>query len=521
MRVAARKAPLKNTKFGRLHPFQEKLIEALLDRRVFLVNVEAPVGVGKTTAIRKALEVCEQPIVATFPTMILINTQASKITEGSKVFHWPKTLDPSDQDWDFGLIEYSTHSLLNLAINKHSDITNLKRGELLDRLFSLTPLIAKKRMIITTPDVLWLIYSGKYSHARRLQLALTDAIVFFDEFHCYCDLRNFYLLLQLLAEKGVSKIILMSATPFMRQDIHLDFPGDQVDIRFEEEQGLEQRTFNFPLNVEIIEGDYYNLDKLVEMIKSCFKDLPRPAALIFDSIFRLMQIEPMLKKEFPHLQFYRYDGLKKESFVLDKKSVVLGTSSIEIGIDMDFASMVCEGSSWPAVIQRLGRAGRRRRGNAFILSDRNFKPYMPAQKEISRKKFEDILKQYLPDPREDWTSGELFRGDSPNFLLIDEKGGTYFYGPGIFSMYDIAEWDYYTSNTKEMQKILVEMGADESALEEVLTRLYLFPVAGIVKAKGFRERYVPIELLEPSKTEWVIKLRNGQSFYFEREVIDD
>ncbi|MGQ9474167.1 MAG: type I-D CRISPR-associated helicase Cas3' [Candidatus Caldatribacteriaceae bacterium] len=523
MRIGERKALLIDTDFGKLHPFQKELMEALLDPKVGIINVEAPVGVGKTTVIRKALEFCKQPIVATFPTTILIDTQAGKISEGSKVFHWPKTQDPSAQDYDLGLIEYSSRSLSDLAIKRINEIANLKRGEMLDKLFGLTPLIAGKTILLTTPDVLWLIYRGKFAHAKRLQLSLSNSIIFFDEFHCYCDLRNFYKLLQKLWERGVHKVVLMSATPFMRQDIHLDFPGDQVDIRFEEreEPGLEQRIFNYSLNVEVLELDYHNPYRLIELLKTRLDDLPKPTALIFDSIFRLMQVEPLLKQEFPNTRFFRYDGLTKEKFVLEEGCVVLGTSSIEVGIDMDFASMVFEGSSWTTAIQRLGRVGRKRPGHALILSERSFEPYRPAQEEIPRSTFESILREYLPDPRTDWVSGELFRGDAPSFLLIDEKGRPYFYGPGIFSMYDIAEWDNYTPDRAKLQKIIVEMGADESAMAEIMTHLSLFPVVGILKAEGIRERYVPVISVEIREAECVVELDNGDSFYFQKEEADD
>ncbi|MDI7252621.1 MAG: hypothetical protein QME89_08680, partial [Actinomycetota bacterium] len=91
------------------------------------------------------------------------------------------------------------------------------RGGLLDRLFRLTPMLSGKSIVLTTPDVLWLVYSDKYKHSKRLKEDLTKSVVFFDEFHCYCDLKNFYKLLEKLGKGFVSKVVLMSATPFMRE----------------------------------------------------------------------------------------------------------------------------------------------------------------------------------------------------------------------------------------------------------------------------------------------------------------
>lgn len=522
LKVEGRDATLYKTKYGILHRFQEQLMEALLDPGVGMIKVEAPVGVGKTTVIRKALEYYEGPIIATFPTTILVNAQAGKISEGADVYHWPRKTIDKRKRYDFSLIEYTSQSILDLArINKES-FSGL-RGGLLDRLFRLTPMLSGKSIVLTTPDVLWLVYSDKYKHSKRLKEDLTKSVVFFDEFHCYCDLKNFYKLLEKLGEGFVSKVVLMSATPFMREDLIVEFPGDQVEISFQEQEegSCGKRTFNYPLEVEIHEANYRSYDVMLDVLKARIKDLPKPAAVIFDSIFRLMQMESELKEEFPSISFSRYDGLRKDNLELTHNTVVLGTSSVEVGIDMDFASLVFEGSSWTTAIQRLGRVGRRRPGQVLLLSDRSFEPYRPREVEISRSAFENILKEYLPDPRSDWISGELFRGDAPSFLLIDMKGKPYFYGPGIFSMYEIMEWDDYVSDKLELQKILEEMGIRRTEVDDTLLHLSLFPVMGILRARGFRKNYVPISSLESTEDECAIRLENGETFYFQMEVAHD
>lgn len=522
LKVEGRSAALYPTRYGTLHRFQEQLIEALLDPAVGLIKLEAPVGVGKTTAIRKALEYCECPIIATFPTTILVRTQAAKIAEGALVYHWPKELYASGKAYDFSLIEYTSQSLLDLARISGCNLSG-SRGELLGRLFNLSPIISGKRIILTTPDVLWLIYSGKYKHSLRLKEALSNSIVFFDEFHCYCDLKNFYKLLEKLGDGFISKVVLMSATPFMREDIVVEFQGERLDISFQEhEEGdFERRMFNHPLEVEIREANYYKRDVMLDALKSWIADIQKPAAVIFDSIFRLMHMESVLREECPDINFSRYDGLIKDSVDLADSTVVMGTSSIEVGIDMDFASLVFEGSSWTTAIQRLGRVGRRRPGQVLLLSNRSFEPYKPEEQVVSRSTFEDILREYLPDPRSDWISGELFRGDAPSFLLIDMKGKPYFYGPGIFSMYEIMEYDNYVADDRELRKILEEMGIQRADIGDALLHLALFPVAGIVRARRFRDSYIPVVSLETTEEEYVVRLKNGESFYFQKEVTYD
>ncbi len=524
MKVLERAARKVASEFGALHPFQEELISAARDPEVGLVRVEAPVGAGKTTAIRRILEYCDAPLIATFPTTILVNTQSQNISLGADVYHWPRENKPINRPYDLFVTEYTSQSLLHLAMKNRGDIEGVARGEMLSRLFGLAPFIGKKSVILTTPDVLWLIYSGRYKGSRRLQEKLSGSIVIFDEFHCYADLANFYSLLNRLAEGRVSKVVLMSATPFMREDIVVDFPGDSVDISFREEDTLEgdTRVFNHALDLEVVETRYHDSYKLMDELRKSLGGLPRPTAVIFDSIFRLMQIEPLLRREFPNLRFHRYDGMVKDAINLGEDSVLLGTSSVEVGVSMDFASLIFEGSSWTSAIQRLGRVGRMREGQALLVSDRSFQPFRPPGDSIARGDFEGILRDYLPDPRQDWTSGELFRGDAPNFLMVNMRGDWFVYGPAIFSMFKVIEYEKrMPQDASSLEKMLHEFGVRDSDIPEAKMRISLFPVAGLLKVGGFRDRYDTVVSVEKGDREWVIKLASGEWFYFEREENDD
>ena len=58
------------------------------------------------------------------------------------------------------------------------------------------------------------------------------------------------------------------------------------------------------------------------------------------------------------LELGQWSGLRKDRVDLNDRTVILGTSAIEVGIDMKFRSLVMEASYWPSAIQRLGRVGR-------------------------------------------------------------------------------------------------------------------------------------------------------------------
>jgi CRISPR-associated helicase Cas3 len=521
MQVLERASSLVCSRYGELHPFQVKLVEACLDPDVGYIELEAPVGAGKTTAVKMVLEHCDKPVILTFPTTILIRTQSAGYARGMHTYHWPYDVGSERGSYYLSLIEYSSQSLLYLAEKNKMFEVAAPKGEILYRLFNLTPLLGKKRLFVTTPDVLWLMYSdgGKFHGSQRLQEALSESIIIFDEFHCYCDLKNFYKLLGYLAEGRVAKVVCMSATPFMRRDVALDFPGEKVHIRFveDEHESGKKRIFNHGLEMEIAEIEYCDTRESLNFLTEKLKEVRKPAAVIFDSLFRLMNMEGSLKKEFPGLRFFRYDGLKKEKFVLNSRSVILGTSSIEVGIDMDFSSLIFEAPSWTAAIQRLGRVGRSRPGEACLVSNRSFAPYSPEREVVHRGEFEKILCEYLPDPAIDWVSGELFRGDSPTFLLVDRQGKTYTYGPGILSMFEIGDRESFPSRRREQEKLMREFGVEEEEIPVLLLRHEIFPYAGILEGRRMRGRYVPVKMVRCDEAEWFIEMDNGEIFYFMKE----
>ena len=199
-------------KAGKYRPFQKETLDSLKSNAK-VIKVEAPVGAGKSHIIRNLLDdehFQDRNIILTYPTKILMDAQVESIRkEFEGVSVWPDDADFPGEN--INVFKYSLDSLSYFFQTNPNNFDFFEnRGELLKNgIFSLR--YGKKCIFVTTPDVLWLIYSGKYKGFRTLQSQLKGSIVSFDEFHAYANLQNFYFLLKNLIFKSmVEKVVLLS-----------------------------------------------------------------------------------------------------------------------------------------------------------------------------------------------------------------------------------------------------------------------------------------------------------------------
>ena len=128
-----------------------------------------------------------------------------------------------------------------------------------------------------------------YRGSNRLLSFLTGAVVIFDEFHLYSGLNHFSKLLDNLLNSGVKKVILLSATPVFSKEVEaLIDKYETLRIDFSESIGNNKdRIFNYPLNLEFVNCRYTKPDELIEVLARYIPKLPKPLAIILDSVFRL------------------------------------------------------------------------------------------------------------------------------------------------------------------------------------------------------------------------------------------
>jgi len=529
LHIAARAAKAESG----LHPFQRQVLDALARGSARIIRADAPVGSGKSRVIRGLLE---QPsdgrlLVLTYPTKILMDAQLGALRSelmalGRDVCVWP---DP-DRDFRPGavnIVNYSTDSLVKLLREMGPETKLGKRGDLLQRLFFAQEHFGHERAVVTTPDVLHLIAKRKYEASKRIQQYLNAGGLFvFDEFHLYHNLANFVPLLEEILMQWNGRIVLLSATPVVGQELDgllgrfptatVQFAPDSVGTP----GAAGHRTFNHPIEVRLESFQTTDLEEWVRRLEELLPALPRPAAIILDSVHRLQwlqrRLSPFARQQ--GLELLQWSGLQKDRVTLTDRTVVLGTSAIEVGIDMIFRSLVMEATFWPSAVQRLGRVGRFVEGMAVIFSRRVFQPHLNGRTDWDRTAFERaVLKKALLEPSEAMIGGEMFRGDSYGFALIDAgTGRPCFYDQTVFALFEIDEEIGYWRQLSQEEKgeILRDWKVKRDAAEEILLRDRVFPFWGLLRG-SLRVKYQRVE--DCRESDDGLYVLADRQYVFERE----
>ncbi len=484
---------------NRIRPFQQATLDAL-NAQAQITIVEAPVGAGKSHIVRQIVDRYHGAVVLTYPTKILMDAQRSAIkNDFPDSIIWPfETGVP--QNHAPTIFYYSTDSLITFLKKQRIDY-RLDRSELIDMVLHQQFWASRKNILLTSPDVLHLLANLKaYRGSKRLVSFLTGAVVVFDEFHLYVGLKHFPELIASLFESGIKKVILLSATPVPSEKLILLYEKYKtLKIDFSESIGDDNdRIFNYPLNLEFVNCRYSRRDELLPVLERYIPLLPKPLAIIVDSVFRLRHLMPLLRAKFgDKWKIIEYSGFSKDRALPDEKTVLVGTSSIEVGINMVFKSLITEASYWTSAIQRIGRVGRFCEGKVVVLTTRNMEPFINSRDLLSRDELEtDILKASLKDIKMTHVSGDMFRGDSYQFLVYDlDLGILSSYTESIFSMYEPQGWinDWQSFNLHQKKQQLEKYIKSDEAITDILLKDKLFPFWGIIEGR-LRDKYEKISV---------------------------
>ncbi len=487
-----------------LRPFQRRTLDAIRNSTARIIFVEAPVGAGKSFIIRSLLGMKEfkrRSLILTYPTKILMEAQVAALESefgSEKIGRWP---DRGFVEGEANLILYNSDSLVR-AVRALNFDPAAGRGDLLGRLFFQLSAWADRGAIVTSPDVLWLLYGVQaYDRAQETQNKLAGGLVVFDEFHLYSELANFPRLVETLLAKNIEKVILLSATPYVSlglQEVMTQFEVKRID--FEEASCDEKgaRTFNHQLELSLETFKTTDIQQIVERVVPFIEKLPKPMAVICESVFRLEHLRRNLARmSLPGVKLVVWSGFEKDRGLrLDNETVLLGTSAIEVGIDFRFESLVFEAQAWTSAIQRLGRVARHAPGIAVMLTRKaDVEILIGDRSEFGRTQFEqEILRQGLADPRAEYETGSSFRGQNYNFLLVDRDLGKHFiYHERLFCLYDIDDSDYegdwQNLSEQEKQRTFKDFRIPQSEWEDLLIRDHLFPLWGVVRGRLRQDRY--------------------------------
>lgn len=389
-----------------LFPHQKELFDNFNKQKSF--TLITPTGSGKTMAALLPILHYNKNALFIYPTNALMDNQAESILKIckklNKTYHF---VDGSnfqgkiDSGIDFSIIKIDGDFLEKVK----EKMKYRTKGE---ALYYLIRLSLKPIIVLTNPDIFYLIMSIRYSKSAEIVALLRkiDTIVF-DELHLYSGLELVNILTVIfLSEKlriGESKILL-SATP---DNIILGLlksliSPQTIEIKENAEEHENLYTVVHEVNISGTEVDRDNkLEKIVQVIFQIRQPLKEnretnnepeyiPLVVILNSVVEIIKLEEeLLKNGFQQEEITPIRGLmdKSERKITDKTLVVLGTSAIEIGIDFRCDYLIFEASDAASFLQRFGRVGRHRKGKATLLGNYREIDTVNKNKQVSREEF--------------------------------------------------------------------------------------------------------------------------------------
>jgi CRISPR-associated helicase Cas3 len=248
------------------------------------------------------------------------------------------------------------------------------------------------KLVLTNPDILYLIAALRYARPieQLAEIPTFDDLVI-DEVHLYAGpafanlLATVWLLTSVARkQQGSIRVTLLSAT---LEEEPARLWGSVLDeLAFlavpPYPSGLEGKsiptTHEVTFNTLSFSGDN-RLEHLADWLtqrKTLYRARPRrsarhvPAAVILNSVVAARVLETLLlDRSWQPYELVPIRGLGARSLrtLGPKALLIVGTSAIEVGIDLDIDELTFEALDRASFIQRLGRVGRHSTGLAWFL----------------------------------------------------------------------------------------------------------------------------------------------------------
>jgi CRISPR-associated endonuclease/helicase Cas3 len=356
---------------------QVATLEALRDPRVDVVFNSAMTGDGKSLAAYLAAMTGRNYTLAMYPTNELARDQEKQVQDYKVKFN--PEYNPQIYRLSGAILEDF------IATNKLPS----KQVGLIDR-------ANNSEILLTNPDIFHYIHNfyylrrnkkGKGDNADKLfrRIDKNYKLFIFDEFHVFSSPQIASVINALLLIKHTSpgkKILFLSATPnellqeFLAKagfNYRVISPIDQDAYRFSPEdinndwrQIAQPINLIFPHNLEPNLRSTYDwvLENAATKILKFFQDHPgSKGAIILNSIAAVKKLIPKFKSIFEPLglKVRENTGLtgETEKFKsVQEADLLLGTSTIDVGVDFKINFLIFEASDAGNFIQRFGRLGR-------------------------------------------------------------------------------------------------------------------------------------------------------------------
>jgi len=298
----------------------------------------------------------------------------------------------------------------------------------------------------------------KYRYSPDAAAALKDglqgALIVFDEYHLLARFPAFRRMINRLLILG-ARILLMSGTP--RRDFLENWDTRVVD--FDEAESHDSLlpmepvvAFNHPMQVRLQAESFrsygYDSARTVKpLLQQWDKQAPGPCVVILESVERALRLRVHLSSDASLKdRLMLWTGPEKDPRLhrilggegkLAMDAIVIGTSALELGVDLPFRNLVTEALYHDALMQRIGRIGRMgsyapgQVHHVVVLVNRSVLDgsELPHGIQVERTEMGEVLAKLLklpPHRRNQDFDGLWLRGDRQFQMLAvvpDGKGG--------------------------------------------------------------------------------------------------
>jgi CRISPR-associated helicase Cas3 len=360
---------------------QARCLELTAEPRVL---VEAPTGAGKTWAgaapLIDAAAGLGEGAIFVYPTNALADDQTLSLADVlQRAGHLPGTI-AADGSIDVAGADVLLWRVHAGAIEEtQKQIGGRSRGQALSRLLERLP--AKPVWVVTNPDTLYLLCTARYALSPQLwsRLGATRTVVF-DEFHLYRGptLVRALVMVELARELlGVERVRILSATlPESVRELLVERFGF-VAVGAQESSEGRVVQHDVALSVEVAEG-HAATDRIMRAVCEQLPVLRAergpdsvPLLALRQSVLATIRLEDdLVAQGLSRDEIGIYRGLSSRAVrTLVDKTVVLGTSALEVGVDFRTSRLIFEALSATSFAQRLGRVGRHKPGEALFLTN--------------------------------------------------------------------------------------------------------------------------------------------------------
>ncbi len=397
----------------RLLKHQVETSEAFRDPEIDVIFNTAMTGDGKSLAAYLPAFQDGQYVIAMYPTNELVQDQF-------------RALERYKQDVGLRLPHYDMMygEKISQLMREHD---NQKRLE------EIRKLLQGNGILLTNPDLVHLMLSHQYGwdHQRK-ELAVTAGVSFdyflFDEFHVFgvpqaIAVMNMlgYLLANYRAKPNErKKFLFLSATPSPLLTIMLDRGGIRYKVikgSYASSKRRDYRCILQPCELQLHEVSQEAsteswVREHVDDIRRFFEEhKDSKAAILVYSVATARRLVAFLRAYFePYgIEIGENTGLTHRTDKQDAyhKDILVGTSTVDIGVDFHINYLIFEASNAGSFLQRFGRMGRHAEFTAyqahalvprFVLERLNEK--FTANQEVEREQFNEMIREVFPIEQE-------------------------------------------------------------------------------------------------------------------------